>query len=196
VTGAFKFLAAGAVSPFTDFCWPEDGTWVSAPRERHASWVYACRKRDLPYWVAAELWRIELDGPIDEGSYQISAPVARLAGRIEAWDDGLRRLYAHACAMHARELALPVLPPDLQERVAGTEEPDVIAAAVRSTSGAPATAGYVADAAGYVDAQSPAAASYIACVVAASLGEGQRAFEAERAWQARWLSEHLGLNGA
>jgi hypothetical protein len=35
--------------------------------------------------------------------------------------------------------------------------------------------------------------SYIASVVAASLGGGAEAFEAERAWQAGWLSEHLGL---
>jgi hypothetical protein len=195
VTSAFKFLAAGAASPFTDFRWPEDGAWVSAPLEKHAVWVYACRERDLPYWVDTELWRIELDGPIDEGSYQISAARARLAGRIEAWDASLRRQYARACAVHARELALQLLPPDFKGRAAGTEEQAVIAASVRSTSYASAIAGYVADAAGYVDADNPAATSYIACIVAASLGEGQHAFEAERAWQARWLSGHLGLTG-
>ncbi len=44
MTSAFKFLAAGAVSPFTGFRWPAAGTWVSAASEDEASWIFACRE--------------------------------------------------------------------------------------------------------------------------------------------------------
>jgi hypothetical protein len=196
VRTAYKFLGPGAVSPFTGFRWPAAGTWVSAAGEEEASWIFACRSGDLPYWLDAELWRIELDGPIHERRYQIAAAQARLAGKIEAWDDPFRRRYARACATRARELALPALPPGLRERVARTEEPAEIAAAVRASAAGAAVAGYLGDAAAMVQRDSPASVSYIACILAASLGGGQPAFEAERAWQARWLSQHLGLDGA
>ncbi len=191
---AFKFLAPGAVSPFTGFRWPAPGTWVSAPGERQATWVYACRARDLPYWVDAELWQVELDGPVHEERFQIAAARARLARRIEAWDPGLRRRYARACTLHARELALHALPSAVRERVARAEDPAELAAAVAPASGASHLAGYLGDAAASAGRESPAATSYIACRVAATLGGGQQAFEAERAWQARWLAEQLALD--
>ncbi len=192
MTSAFKFLATGSMSPFTGFRWPAAGVWVSAAGEE-ASWIFACREGDLPYWVDAELWRIELDGSIREGRYQISAPRGRLAGKVEAWDDQLRRRYARACASRARELALPALPAALRDRVAITEEPAEIAVALRASSAGSAMAGYLGDATASAQRDDPAVVSYIACTVAASLGDGQQAFEAERAWQARWLSEHLAL---
>jgi len=63
--------------------------------EQEASWVFPCRARDLPYWVDAELWRVELEGPAPEARSQISAPRARLAERTD--DDVLiaRRLVSH-----------------------------------------------------------------------------------------------------
>jgi hypothetical protein len=35
--------------------------------------------------------------------------------------------------------------------------------------------------------------AYVAAVLASSLGGGLGAFEAERAWQAHWLADRLGL---
>ncbi len=193
MTNAFKFLAAGSTSPFTGFRWPAAGVWVSAAGEE-ASWVFACGQTHLPYWVNTELWRIELDDPVCEGRYQVSAARGRLTGRVEAWDDQLRRRYARACAARARELALPALPMAVRDRVAATEEPAEIAAAVHTSSTGSAMAGYLGDAAASAQGDDPAAVSYIACVVAASVGGGQQDFEAERAWQARWLAEHLALH--
>jgi len=66
VTSAFKFLADGSISPFTGLRRPANGTWMSAAVEQEASWVFPCRARDLPYWVDAELWRVELEGPAPE----------------------------------------------------------------------------------------------------------------------------------
>lgn len=79
--------------------------------------------------------------------------------------------------------------------MACTEEPAEIAAAVGASSAGSAVAGYLGDAAANAQRDDAAAVSYIACIVAASLGDGQQAFEAERAWQAWWLSEHLALHG-
>lgn len=53
------------------------------------------------------------------------------------------------------------------------------------------TAAYVSDAAQNALHVGPATTSYIAAVLASSLGGGLAAFEAERAWQARWLGERL-----
>ncbi len=193
MTDAFKFLAAGAVSPFTGFRWPSAGSWVEARSDDPGSWVFACRARDLPYWLDAELWHVELDGPIREAPFQLSAPRARLTGRVESWNDQLRRRYARACALRARELALPSLPPGLRAKVASSDDPDEIARVARPAAGASAAAGYLADAAATAGNESPAATSYITCVIAASCGHGQAAFEAEREWQARWLWQELGL---
>lgn len=191
--GAFKFLAPGAVSPFTGFRWPAVGSWVSAADDDAASWIFACRDRDLPYWVDAELWQVELDGPIRVAPFQISAARARLAGRVERWDHALRLRYTQACALRARDLAVPSLPASLQAQVAGLEAPAAIAEAVGSLSTASPLAGYLADVARTTENQHPAATSYVTCMLAASLGGGQAAFEAERAWQARWLVGELGL---
>ena len=78
---AYKFLAPGGVSPFTGFRWPGAGTWVSAPDEREEHWIFACRDRDLPYWLDEELWRVELDAPVREARYQIASP------RAVEWSD-------------------------------------------------------------------------------------------------------------
>lgn len=190
---AYKFLAAGSVSPFTAFRWPGVGVWVTAPADGEASWVFGCRRGDLPYWLEHELWTIELDEPARESRYQISAPRGRLVRRLERWDDESRREYSIACALHARELALPALPSDLASRVARIADPDEIAEVIGGVSNPSAVVGYLKDAT--ADAKRDAAAtSYIACILAATLGGGQDSFEAERAWQARWLSERLFLD--
>ena len=47
---AFKFLARGAVAPFTGFAWPTDGAWVEAPARSQDAWIHACRPRDEATW--------------------------------------------------------------------------------------------------------------------------------------------------
>jgi hypothetical protein len=101
---AFKFLAKGAVAPFTGFRWPGPGVWVGAPANRDDA-------GDLPYWLQEELWRIELEEPVRATRYQIASPHARLVARIPRWDRAFGREYARACALRARDLALPHLIP-------------------------------------------------------------------------------------
>jgi hypothetical protein len=190
---AYKFLAEGAVAPFTGFRWPRPGEWVPAPRAPDR-WVHACRVGDLPHWIDRELWSIELDEPLRESRYQIASPRARLVARVAGWDPSFERAYARACALRARDVALPHLPPALRETLAGIDDLAALAAAVRRATRGDRAAQYVRDAAAFVD-QGPAVVSYVAATLASHVGGGLAAFEAERAWQARWLAERLGLGG-
>ncbi|BDG06079.1 hypothetical protein [Anaeromyxobacter oryzae] len=198
---AWKFLAEGGIAPFTGFRWPADGGWVGAPAERSDVWIHACRLRDLPHWLGAELWTVELTEPVQERRYQVVAPRGRLLGRVTAWDGAAAGAYARACALRARDLALPHLEPALRDALAGAAELEAIVAAA-SPGGpepAPRAALLVADAARYAlragraPVAVPATAAYIVATLASTVGDGLAAFEAERAWQARWLEERLGL---
>lgn len=189
---AYKFLEPGAVSPFTRFEWP-GGAWVSAPADREASWIFACRRGDLPYWIAPELWRIELGDPVREGRHQLSASRARLLGRVDAWNAALARDFARACALRARDLALPALPVALREDLARLDDLNALAAAVSAGPDRSAFGEYLGDAAVNADQGDAAATAYVASMLAATVGAGEAAFEGERAWQARWLSDRLRL---
>jgi hypothetical protein len=191
---AFKFLGAGAVAPYTDFHWPICGGWVSAPADRADVWIHACRLGDLPHWIHEELWWIELEEPLRETRYQVASARGRLRGRVEGWGPPLAHKFAEACAWRARDVALTRLPPPLPDARAGAADLNTIAAgaaAPGSLQGA-----YLADIAKYAQQGLPAMTSYIAAVLASSLGGGLAAFEAERAWQARWLARQLGLDAA
>ncbi len=190
---AHKFLARGAVSPFTAFRWPAPGEWVGAPAGREAAWVHACRPGDLPYWLDDELWRIELGEPVREARYQVASPRARLVSRIGAWDAAFGREYARACALRARDLALPHLTPALRDALACLDDLQAMADAVQAADEASIAAAFVSDAANNALHVGPATTSYIACMLVSTLGGGLAAFEAERAWQARWLAKRLGL---
>jgi hypothetical protein len=192
---AHKFLAEGAVAPFTAFQWPPPGQWVGAPADRAEVWVHACRRRDLPYWLDDELWSLELAGPIEETRYQIASPRARLVARVTAWDVAVGWEYARACALRARDLALPHLPPALRDALASAKDLEAISDAARAEPGSRAAA-VVADAADNARLIGPQTTSYIACTLASSLGGGLVAFEAERERQASWLAERLGLGQA
>lgn len=188
---AFKFLGPGAVAPYTGFHWPTRGEWVSAPVDRAEVWIHACRLGDLPYWLDAELWRIELEAPLRETRYQIVSPRGRLQGRVESWGTPLARRFAEACAWRARDVALPRLPPAARDAISGTADLDALAAVAAVPHSLPGA--YLADAAEHARQGFPAVTSYIAAVLASHVGGGLEAFEAERAWQARWLAQQLGL---
>jgi hypothetical protein len=193
---AFKFLARDAVSPFTGFRWPSPGEWVSAPGDRAEAWVRACRTVDLPHWLDEELWRIELGEPVRKREYQIAAPRARLVARVAGWQAPIAREYAQACALRARDLALPHLDAALRAALAGATELDAVAAVAQNAASASRAAAFVADAVHSAQHVGAATTSYIAAALASSVGGGLAAFEAERAWQARWLAERLGLEPA
>lgn len=188
---AYKFLAAGAVSPFTGFRWSGPGALVTAPAGSEARWVYACRREDLAHWIEEELWIVELDEPIREGRYQIWSPRARLVEKVSAWNPALRGGYAAACALRARDLALPALRSDQRDRFGRATDPESLAAAARASDGLPAVAAYAGDAAMLAQAGNAAAASYMACLAAASARGEAADFEVERRWQSRWIAGHL-----
>ena len=117
---AYKFLAGDRSGLFTRFRWPlpsgdAPGAWVEAePVSSCRSGVHACRVEQLPYWLAAGLYEVELEGEIVEKPLKVVAARGRLVRRIDAWNDAARAEFAAACGERARELggaALPDWPP-------------------------------------------------------------------------------------
>lgn len=108
---AFKFLRSGRTGPFSAFRWPEPGVWVEAPRRPATcrSGVHGCRIQDLPWWLAEELWEIELGGAIEIDAHKVVASRGRLRGQIEAWTPACAQRYAEACAWRARDRAVQAL---------------------------------------------------------------------------------------
>ena len=95
---AYKFLRAGAIAPFSSFAWPggSPGPWVEAEPHVCASGIHACRAADLPYWLGAELWEIELDGAVDE-MRKLVARRGRLLRRVDGWDAAAARAFGESC---------------------------------------------------------------------------------------------------
>jgi hypothetical protein len=202
---AYKFLRAGRIGPFSEFCWPEPGVWVQTdqPTAGCRSGIHACRIEDLPWWLADELWQIELRGAVDVNEHKLVAPAGRLLSRVELWTPGTALRFAEACAWRARDRAVQALTLGRHPRAAQRLQacstldqlltaarqlalaiPDVrisltIAGdgAVRALSGAPPTAAYIA-------------------AHAAMRVHGAAGYAAERAWQADWLAERLDLSPA
>jgi hypothetical protein len=177
---AYKALCAGGLAPISGYAWPRPaagapGPWVlgrpGAAICRDA--VHGCRVADLPWWLQAELWEAEFDGPIALGRHKISAPRARLLRRVDAWDGTCARRFAAACADRAADHA---------------------AAARRDGGGAraPIAETLAEDAARCAREGDAIVTAYIAAHVAAR-AVGPEAMTAERTWQAGWLRAELGL---
>ena len=200
---AYKFLRAGRIGPFSGFRWPEPGVWIHAADDDVAACrrgIHACRPQDLPWWLADELWEIQLDDQVQVDEHKILARAGRLGLRIEGWTPACADQYAQACAWRARDRAIQALTRTKHEQAASRlaacttlDEVRVEAAqlaeqlpdtrisltiarggAVRALTGAPATSAYIA-------------------AHAAMRLDGPAAYTAERNWQARWLVERLGL---
>jgi hypothetical protein len=160
---AYKFLADGAVGPFTRFRWPV-GDWVESESiEPCRAGVHACRARDLPFWLGRELWEIELDGEIVERERKVIARRGRLVRRREEWTRGL-----------------------LDEFVA-----DLQARARRRFGSVPVVSGYLEDIERFRSAGRFGLAAFAAARAAERYG-GPREYERERVKQADWLTARLG----
>jgi hypothetical protein len=214
---AYKFLAAGAVAPFTGVPWPppdgrRPGRWLEA-RGAPEDGVHACRVRDLPYWFEDELWRVELDGAIAEAPYQVVGRRGRLLARVSGWDGAAAVAFGAGCADRLRPALTAALRAgghgagaDLLSRA---EDPAALAAAAdRAAAGAEGElarlAAWLGDVLRCAGGGSPGGAAYVAARLAGTLaaagapgpgapGAAARAFAAERAAQAAWLSARLGL---
>jgi hypothetical protein len=165
---AYKFLRRDGTGAFTRYPWPlpdaGPGAWVEAPVVPCRSGVHACRVADLPLWLGRELYEVELAGEIVEERSKVVASRARLVRRIDAWDDAARDAYTRDCADRAHALARAADPPiTAWESVV---EPSV--------------------------AEGPALLGFVAARIAEER-DGIAAYHAERARQAAWLTERLGL---
>jgi len=211
---AYKFLCDGRVGPFSGARWPAAGEWLEGtrshpPRGRACrDRVHACRVEDLPEWMDSELWRVELDGDVVVDCGKLVADRGRLVERIAPWDAALMAQFAEACALRARDAALAVLPAGCaaHEALAACADAEALAAACGALVDLGAdeerAAGYAGDAARHVlgartePATSPTHAAvngFIASHAAAFAQDDLTAVERERAWQADWLAQRLGL---
>lgn len=200
----WKFLVRGAVGPFGGVRWPEPsanrpGAWVRPT----AGEVFACRVPDLPWWLAAELWEVQLEEPLRELDTQVASIAGRLVHRVEAWNDAAMLDYGIACAHRARGLAVAALHEDWR-----TSEAEALLAAegivqiarlarqfaaeakVRASAN---LAGYVAESATRASEGAAAAAANIAANAAVFARGNRAAFDLEREWQARWIAHRTGL---
>jgi len=161
---AYKFLRAGRIAPFTGFRW-QPGTWVeSADAVACESGVHACRAGDLPYWLRAELWEIELGGDIVETERKVVAARGRLRRRLDRWDAEAYRELARTCAERTRTLA------------AEQSDPKILRVA--------------ADIDLVLSRGQLSLVPYFASVAAGAVG-GEEARLAERRRQADWLADRL-----
>jgi hypothetical protein len=161
---AFKFLLPGRLGPFSAFAWPVD-EWVDvAGGLGCARGIHACEPADLPFWLQEELWEIELRGATVRGRHKVVAAGGRLVGRVEAWDEAAGDEFARACAVRLRALA----------------------------DRRPEARGHVDDLERFRPQVRPAAVASLAARAAEAV-EGRPGYDAERAAQAAWLVERLGL---
>jgi hypothetical protein len=200
---AYKFLRSGRIGPFSAFQWPEPGVWVQAARDLAACrrGIHACRLSDLPWWLADELWDIELDGPVQADEHKIIAPAGRLRSQIEGWTPACAQEYAEACAWRAHERAVQALTRaghrrEASELASCATLDDVLAAARQLAEDIPEetriSLTIAGDGAVRALTGAPPTSAYIAAHAARRL-DGAAGYAAERAWQSQWLVERLGL---
>lgn len=201
---AWKFLDSGRVAPFGGHTWPAPtdsgaGPWLRFPGAE----VFACRLEDLPWWLAPELWEIELEPPLRTLETQVAGRAGRLIRQVTAWNGALLRAYGVACAERARDLAVEALTRDGRAgeaqalmRARSTLELSRIArgfageARERVSSN---LAAYVAESAMRASEGWAAAAANIAANAAVMALGDPAAFGRERQWQAGWIATQSGL---
>src|SRR5262252_1917652 len=203
---AFKFLATGGVGPFTGFAWPtptssSPGAWVEVPSDALPDrGIHACLTDDLSFWLAEELWIVELEDPVQRSLDQLISGRGRLLQRT-AWAREVASELGKACTFKARDAAAQLLRsngsvldadrllscPDLVElqkvarQISEPCKTDRLANLV----------GYVADAATFANIGDIATVTYVAAELARASTGLIAASAAERAWEGRWIAERL-----
>jgi hypothetical protein len=177
---AYKVLRDGR-SEFTGWQWPlpdadQPGAWLHAagPIALCVNGIHASTPEQMPHWLGAELWEIELGGEILEDEAALVASQARLLRKVDAWDEPMRGRFAEMCLERARELA----------------------------DGYPAGAGLVTKVEHTLSWAGAAPAGYFTAMLAGERSSGARGgadydsgFLRERSVQARWLRDQLKLSG-
>jgi hypothetical protein len=126
----------------------------------------------------------------------VIAPRARLVSRIERWEPRAWKAFTRACALHGRDAVLSQLPLALRDALKNEEDLEAMARRAREFGAVSTLAALLADTAEYARQGLPALTSYVQSVLVMRLGGGVTAFEGERAWQARWIAERLGVVAA
>lgn len=177
MTRLYKFLAKDAVGPFSGFGWPtpagrEPGCWVEAhgALEACVNGIHACTTSHLPYWIDDELWAVEVDGETLGLRDVVLARRGRLLERVEAWDVEARHAFADACVERAK--AHTAAAPENERAAAYAND------AAEVAREAP-------------DVKAVAFTAYAAVQAAGTVTAG--GVSSERAWQAAWLADRLGL---
>jgi hypothetical protein len=210
----YKFLRQGAIAPFSGHEWRE-GEWVTVSGELEAcsNGVHVCRRRDLPYWLADELWLVDVDGERLELGQKLVVRRAQLRSRVKDWPNPVARDFALDCVWHVRDLAVRELERNGQaeaEELRSCRSVSALGDAAgkgmrRRRPDRPAVAadflGYAQDAAEFATGDSALAARYVSYIAAHAadraepeerLRPGVTCFERERERQAVKLQE-LGL---
>jgi hypothetical protein len=211
----YKFCRRGAVAPFTGWTWTR--AWSAGTgRESCVRGVHACGRDQLPYWLHDELWVVELSDDVEVSGRKAVASRGRLLERVGAWDAGTAAELARACVVRVATCAaeacgdprLGAVARDLRARPEALA--DLRSAATDAQTGAArqgrlwsaAQCQYVVDAVDCVSNGLPVASTaYVAARAAGTGGAGDGdgsdgvgdAYEAERRWQADWLTERLAL---
>jgi hypothetical protein len=163
---AYKVLEPGRIAPFTGVSWPE-GEWLEAETvEPCRSGIHACRVADLPYWLGPQLWEIELEGEVVEQTHKLAAPRGRLLRRVPDWNVELLRAFTVSCRNQTR----------------------------LRVGSIPVLSGYVGDIDRFRQRDRHGLAAFASARAAEIVG-GPSAYERERARQAAWFAERLGLEG-
>ena len=161
---AYKFLLADRIGPFSGFHWPV-AEWVTADTESAChDGIHACAVDDLPYWLLDELWEVELSEPVRRSRHKLVAVSGQLVQRVDAWNGSTGDDFAAACLDRVRELA---------ER-------------------RPAAEGHLSDLVTWAPHVRPAAVASLAARASEAV-EGRDGYDRERAAQADWLADRLGL---
>lgn len=183
---AYKFLSADQVSPFARVRWPDQGArWLSASDAGGLGWpaVYACRSRDLAYWLGERLWRVELAGNVTYSETKIAAERGRLISEVGDWP-AVRGAFIKDCAARLADLRNGAR---RQEDYRAARKLANYAAEIEDDRD-PASVGYTvahaAELVGWLPGEAQAAEAH---------GE-HSPFTAERGRQSRWLVGKLGLS--
>ncbi|MBY9076578.1 hypothetical protein K1X13_17215 [Nocardioides sp. WL0053] len=214
----YKFLARGALGPFSGYTWPapdglgHPGEWLAATRlEPCRSGLHLLRPEDLPYWLCEELYTVEVEGEVVPHGSFVLARRARLVDRVGAWRQDAAVAFCEDCTVRVRDLAVEALRAEDRLADAGrlaacgtTEEIQAVAERIAEDTDEVVSPlmGYALDAAKFTDsarsserwAAGTATTAFVtakAAAVAADGSAGHDATAAERRRQGEWLASHL-----
>jgi hypothetical protein len=178
---AHKFLRRGALGLLTREAWPQPsadgapGAWVElldGPLVPCRRGLHACRIEQLGYWLADELWQVELDGEHLDTQHSVVARRMRLLRRVHGWEGAAGQAFADACTARAQEaLAAASSPPPLASE-------------------------YLEQMQAFARLRNRPLTAYAAALAVSALAPGAEAmsaFDAERRLQGRTLAQLAGL---